>query len=177
MKTKLHLVLVLSTLSALRLWAGESVTNSLQSQLSEHLKGLERVLGTWEFLAEDQKGAKVATRLVFQAAAGGQAVTAARSGASSALFSYYYDPELRKVICIAITDFGAIVKTVYAEEMLTKNEFAALSYITTRDGKQGTSIEHVKWVGKDQILWNRTDIFVEGEKRPSSPETIMNRVK
>ena len=61
--------------------------------------------------------------------------------------------------------------------MLEKDEYSALSYFTTPDGKQGTSIEHIRWIGKDRIAWSRTDIFVEGVKRPDNPETIMTRVK
>ena len=152
--------------------------DSPKVQLSEHLKAFERVLGTWELSAENEKGVKVTMRWVFQATTGGNVVTGVRSGARSASSIFYYDPELRKVVCVSVLDSGHVVKTIYTKEMLEKDEYSALSYFTTPDGKQATSIEHIRWIGKDQIAWNRTDIFVEGEKRrPESPETIMNRVK
>ena len=152
--------------------------DSPKVQLSEHLKAFERVLGTWELSDEDEKGAKVTMRWVFQAAAGGNAITGVRSGARSASSIFYYDPELRKVVCVSVLDSGHIIKTIYTKEMLDKDTYSALSYLTTPDGKQGTSVEHIRWIGKDQLAWSRTDICIEGEKRrPGGPETVMNRVK
>jgi hypothetical protein len=143
--------------------------------LSEHLKALERVLGTWELSDEGEKGEKLTMRWVSfkPQRVGRSSRVLVRSGARSASSIFYYDLEPRKVVCVVVPQAGHIIKTFYAAEILEKESYSALSYFTMPDWKQGTLIEHIRWIGKDQL---ETDIFVEGEKSLTS-ETIMHRVK
>jgi len=177
MNLRLHILPLSFALFTLPLWAGDGEPRAPMTQLSKHLQGLERVLGTWELAEVDEKGKKVTMRWVFQIGADGKTITGVRSGARSASSLFYYDAKLQRVVCVGIPETGHVIRTVYTEEMLRKDAFSATSYFTTPDGKEGTSIERVRWIDKDRFSWSRTDMFVEGEKRPDAPETIMNRVR
>lgn len=171
------ILLLNAALLALPLRAGAGEPGSPKVQLSKHLQGLQRVLGTWELTDVDEKGKKVTMQWVFQVGADGKTITGVRSGARSASSLFYYDPKLQKVVCVGILESGHVIRTVYTEEMLQKDMLSAESYITTPDAKEGTSMERVRWFDKDHFSWSRTDIVVDGQKRPASPETIMNRVR
>src|SRR5207253_819561 len=114
--------------------AGDGEPGPAKVELSKHLQGLQRVLGTWELTDVDEKGAKVTMRWIFQVGADGKTITGVRSGARSASSLFYFDPKLQKVVCIGIPETGHVIRTVYTEEMLQKDIFSAPSFLTTPDG-------------------------------------------
>jgi hypothetical protein len=149
------------------------------AKLSEPLQPLQKLLGNWNTSGTNDKGEKFTGTVLYEVAAEGQAVVGRGkdSDGGSHISTFYFDPEIKKVVAVTIGNDKTVSKNIYPVEDLKKEKFSDLNYFVTAEGKQATALENVEWSGKDQFIWHLSNIIVEGTKLPDSGKVTFKRAK
>ena len=113
-------------------------------------------------------------RLVIEPGPGGHSVLA-RSPVVAGIS--YVDPKSKSVIFVNLDVGGRIHRGTFPAEALGKDEYTNSFEDAGLDGQTIKGVSHTRWVNRDEFVTWDTDLTINEDRLPDSPQLQFKRVK
>jgi hypothetical protein len=163
---------------ALALFTSSSKTIAADT-VHDDLKGLQRLLGTWQIKGKAPDGTEITGTFIVKVEAGGRvlsAVTSLSTGESQFGMAFV-DPETKKISIVFTHSDGTTARETFTSEQWEQKDFSNTVYFKESNGKEGVGVEHFHWTDSNTFEWTFTDIILGGQKQPDSPRMTYTRKK
>jgi membrane-associated protease RseP (regulator of RpoE activity) len=113
-------------------------------------------------------------RIVTEAGPGGHSILTRGSVVAGII---YVDPMSRNVVWLNVGLGGRVHRGTYSAEALIKDEYAGSFEDAAADGQVLKGISHTRWVNRDEFVTWDTDLTINGDGLPDSPQLQFKRVQ